>query len=756
MLDHALDLALQGLAVFPLRPGTKLPLIKDWELNASTDVDQIMNWWTATPHANIAIACGPSNLLVIDLDADKTPGSTRHGQRSLINLAAGRGIPRTLCVASARGGRHLYYRQPDGARFGNTVGSLGELIDTRGYGGYIVAPGSVFDGGTYRVEREAAIAELPTWIAEELEQRRALAEPHTTEQQASAAPVPERRRTAYGQAALRRAATESAREGTRNHTLNREAFRLGQLVGGGILDLDQATSTLRRAARKAGLEPAETDKTIISGLTAGIQRPRAIPERTPDPKVRPGTTPKETTMTATTTETQTHDETPNLDAATPAPSHDETPEPAESQGDQPRTDHDPTQNGPAEETPQAPDDIDTGQAPDQEQPAAAPDLDAFFAETQERIEAARQAVPDHLEFADFDELQDSIDQLRRHLAQAPIRLRPANQTPANPVSSNASQAREPEPEQDFVQPPAAPAADLDEHLAAVDTAYTEAQAAGIPADRSEWAAVNTIHSAIHNLVDTLKAAAGTYWTELAADARVHGLLTTIATRAARAIAYLANAAANRLEQDPGQQPRIDADGPGLRETYVNARSQIRGHAATHEWQRITALWGTINTLARQTDDPGIRAVVARSADAISDHAETLARKITQYGNAGNAPETLTALARAAERHATTLRPAAADTDRRPQSASTGTAAPESPQPNPNAPNADRQTDVRTVQEAAARVAHRAQQRLGVPARPQGGNALRTPARNRSNALHAHPQQHAANQQSIVPGRPGSR
>ena len=757
MLDHALDLALQGLAVFPLRPGTKIPLIKDWKLNASTDVDQIMRWWTATPHANIAIACGPSNLLVIDLDADKTPGSTRHGQRSLINLAAGRGIPRTLCVASARGGRHLYYRQPDGARFGNTVGSLGELIDTRGYGGYIVAPGSVFDGGTYRVEREAAIAELPTWIAEELEQRRTLAEPHTTEQQASAAPVPERRRTAYGQAALRRAATaiESAHEGTRNHTLNREAFRLGQLVGGGILDLDQATNTLRRAARKAGLEPAETDKTITSGLTAGIQRPRAIPERTPDPKVRPGTTPKETTMTATTTDTPTHDETPNLDATTPAPSHNETPEPAEPRGDQPRTDHNPTQNGPTEETPQAPDDTDTGQAPDQEEPADAPDLDAIFAETQERINAARQALPDHLEFADFDELQDSIDQLRHHLAQAPIRLRPASQTPANPVSSNASQAREPEPEQDSVQPPPAPAADLDEHLAAVDTAYTEAQAAGIPADRSEWVAVNTIHSAIHNLVDTLKAAAGTYWTELAADARVHGLLTTIATRAARAIAYLANAAANRLEQDPGQQPRIDADGPGLRETYVNARSQIRGHAATHEWQRITALWGTINTLARQTDDPGIRAVVARSADAIADYAEALARKITQYGNPGNTPESLNALARAAEGHATGLRGMSggttANTEPSPASAAVQPVSSSSAVPPVN-----RQPDARALQQAAQQVARHTQQRLGLPARPQGGNALRTPVRNRPNAHHARPQQHAADQQAIVPGSPGPR
>jgi N12 class adenine-specific DNA methylase len=769
MLDHAIDLALQGLAVFPLRPGSKVPLFKDWERQASTDIEQIMRWWSATPHANIAIACGPSNLLVIDLDADKTPGSTRHGQHALIKLAAGRGIPATFTVASARGGRHLYYRQPDGARLGNTIGSLGELVDTRGRGGYVVAPGSVFKGGTYRVEREAAVTQLPTWLAEELEQRRAPAAFSAPEQQLMA-PVPERRRTAYGQAALRRAAAsiESALEGTRNHTLNKEAFRLGQLVGGGILDPDQATSALRRAARTAGLEPEETEKTIASGITAGIQRPRSIPERAPDPKEQSATTTKETTMSTTTTDTPTHDapptEAPNRNETTIAPAHEGAPEPAERQGDQLRPDHTPAHDGPEEkagagQTPQASTNAnaDAGQTPDREEPTAALDLDAIFADTQERINTARQALPDSLEFQDFDELQRSIDHLRDHLAQAPIRRRPANPAPMNPASSDASEeTRDPQSEQDSDQPPAEPAADLDEHLAAVDAAYTEAQAAGIPADRPQWAGITAIHSAIHNLWDTLKAAAGTYWAELAADARVHGLMTAIAARATRAIAHLANTAANRLDQHADQQPHIEADEPGLRESYINARNQIRGHAATHEWQRITALWGTVNTLTRQTDDPGIRAVVARSADAISDHADTLARKITQYGDSGNAPETLNALARAAEAHATGLRAVSAGTTANTEPASARTTA-QPASSNPAASPANRQPDARALQQAAQQVARHAQQRLGLPARPQGGNALRTPVRNRPNAHQARPQQqHTVDQQSIVAGKPGPR
>ena len=767
MLDHALDLVLQGLAVFPLRPGTKVPLVKDWERKASTDVEQVMRWWAATPHANIGIACGPSGLLVVDLDADKKPGGTRHGQRSLVDLAAGRGIPLTFSVATARGGHHLYYRQPDGARFGNTAGSLGELIDTRGHGGYVVGPGSVFEGGTYRIEREAAVAHLPTWLAEELEQRRAPAKISASEQQPSAAPVGDRRRTAYGTAALHRAAAsvESAREGTRNHTLNREAFRLGRLVGGGILDHEQAAAALRRAARKAGLPPEEADKTITSGLAAGFASPRSISDHNPTPEPRPGTTTKEHTMSPTTT---------NATAGTADTPITTVPSPAESApGARAESTERPTGAARSNNTSTTQDAVgaqtdaitpedsaqaDAGRKPRADEQAVPVDLDEIFADTRDRIDAARDAHPDVLEFNDFDELQASIDQLRAALAQTPIALRPAESTRTSTPNDQGSAAQASdtdEPAQQADEPSPASAGDLDEHLAAVDAAYAEATSAGIPTDRPQWAGITAIHSAIHNLWDTLKAAAGTYWAELAADTRIHGLMATLAARASRAIAHLATTAAHRIEQRTMQQQVVESAEPGLRETYINARAHVRAHAASHEWQRITALWGTVNTLTRQTDDAGIRAVVARSADAISDHAGSLARKITQYGDPGNASEVLGALARAAQGHATALRAVstAATPNTQPSAVDAGVQhASSSSAVSP----ADRRPDAHTLQQAAQQVARHAQQRLGLPARPQGGNTLGTPAKNRSSAHHARPQQHAANQQSIVPGRPGTR
>jgi putative DNA primase/helicase len=66
----------------------------------------------------------------------------------------------------------------------------------------------------------------------------------------------------------------NATEGTRNHTLNRAAFSLGQLVAGGYLDPNDVAAALSDAARAAGLTAAESRATIASGLRADTTLPR--------------------------------------------------------------------------------------------------------------------------------------------------------------------------------------------------------------------------------------------------------------------------------------------------------------------------------------------------------------------------------------------------------------------------------------------------------------------------------------------------
>lgn len=70
-----------------------------------------------------------------------------------------------------------------------------------------------------------------------------------------------------------------AAEGTRNATLNREAFGLAQLVASGELPESLARHSLASAASTAGLERAEIMRTIQSGFDSGLTQPRSAPER---------------------------------------------------------------------------------------------------------------------------------------------------------------------------------------------------------------------------------------------------------------------------------------------------------------------------------------------------------------------------------------------------------------------------------------------------------------------------------------------
>jgi len=123
----ALAAAEMGWHVFPCAPGSKRPALKDnWQDLATTDPDRIRCWWGRQPY-NIGIACGPSGLVVIDLDADGAPhdgtardgasrdgpyrdGPSQHGTASLELLcrAHGQRYPGdTYTVDTPSGGCHL-------------------------------------------------------------------------------------------------------------------------------------------------------------------------------------------------------------------------------------------------------------------------------------------------------------------------------------------------------------------------------------------------------------------------------------------------------------------------------------------------------------------------------------------------------------------------------------------------------------------------------------------------------------------------
>jgi hypothetical protein len=149
--EIALDLAARGFKVFPITPGAKTPpLIKSWQVQATTDPETIKSWWAQSPYANVGIHC--DGLVVLDIDAHKG------GFESLAVLETEVFLEATYEVETPSGGLHLYYRCDGGAR--NGVNVLGSGIDIRTHAGYVLAAGSKVGDASYRVASDNPIAEI--------------------------------------------------------------------------------------------------------------------------------------------------------------------------------------------------------------------------------------------------------------------------------------------------------------------------------------------------------------------------------------------------------------------------------------------------------------------------------------------------------------------------------------------------------------------------------------------------------------------
>lgn len=154
--EAALALAARGFKVFPVKAMAKAPpLIKDWPALATTDASNF------PPDANIGIHC--TGYVVLDVDVKKG------GDASLTELEKAHGLPETLTTITPTGGRHLFYRLPEGhPGVPNSVGELGNGLDVRSTNGYVIAPGSEVKAGRYRFAADKPVADAPQWLVQKL------------------------------------------------------------------------------------------------------------------------------------------------------------------------------------------------------------------------------------------------------------------------------------------------------------------------------------------------------------------------------------------------------------------------------------------------------------------------------------------------------------------------------------------------------------------------------------------------------------
>jgi putative DNA primase/helicase len=273
--DWARFYAGMGWAVFPthtIRDGAcscgrectspgKHPIPFEGCKAATLDAAVIDAWWDKTPDANLAIATGSisSGLFVVDID----------GPEAFDAYLDIMGVGAPTHVKTGGGGNHVYFSYPEGR---NTHWKIADKIDTRGEGGYVLAPPSLHRSGK-RYEwwgpepNWSAMGQpLPEVLVELLKPRIATppAEPKINHGSS----------TAYAEGIRKNALlrVRAAGEGQRNSTLNDEAFLLGQWIGGGEL----APHGVAEALEAASTDPdaKKVTSTVRRALHDGLAYPR--------------------------------------------------------------------------------------------------------------------------------------------------------------------------------------------------------------------------------------------------------------------------------------------------------------------------------------------------------------------------------------------------------------------------------------------------------------------------------------------------
>jgi len=292
-LAAALRLAAAGLPIFPVKTirneageWKKPPLVKSWQQAATTNPEQIQQWWDEFPDAVPGIELGRSGLVAIDVDRHGGPD----GGAAIEKLVAKHGnLPVGPKTETAGQGQHLIFKQPEGVQLGNGEGSLPDGINVRGAGGYIVGPGAVRpDGAIYEVAEgfpdlaeafiEDTIPLVPDWLVGIIREDRGKIRDAGPAQDSGSAASRER---AFATVALAECVGEiqQAARGTRNNTLNSVAYRLGRMVTRGWIEEQVVIDGLSQACHRNGLvsdDGMETvRRTIESGVTAGRAHPHS-------------------------------------------------------------------------------------------------------------------------------------------------------------------------------------------------------------------------------------------------------------------------------------------------------------------------------------------------------------------------------------------------------------------------------------------------------------------------------------------------
>ena len=255
ILAQAMECARRGWPVFPCAPGKKTPATSHGYLDATTDPDQIIDWFRYLPYPNLAVATGAPGPDILDIDDRGPAGNGYSALERLRKADLLDGI--AACTRTPNGGLHLYLTGSQ-----QRTAHLPEAhVDFLAQGGYALVPPSHLRSVPY-------------------DQLKPLGGDHGLDWAAAAEVLRTREKSAPGASghALTRGIggltrwLGAQRQGNRNAGLYWAANRA--LEGNPAADL----SPLAAAARQAGLDDSEITRTLNSARRTSQTR-RQPPDR---------------------------------------------------------------------------------------------------------------------------------------------------------------------------------------------------------------------------------------------------------------------------------------------------------------------------------------------------------------------------------------------------------------------------------------------------------------------------------------------
>lgn len=143
----------KGLMIFPVEKNGKLPILKAWQKECSSNFMQILYWSENAKDCNWGIPATPNNLFILDLDVhDIDKNGVENYKKICEKLGVDNPFNITLSQETPSGGIHLIFKSDDDLKKvanGSNIFTDYPGIDCR-TDGYIVAEPSVINDKEYK------------------------------------------------------------------------------------------------------------------------------------------------------------------------------------------------------------------------------------------------------------------------------------------------------------------------------------------------------------------------------------------------------------------------------------------------------------------------------------------------------------------------------------------------------------------------------------------------------------------------------